>query len=333
MDNVLTTASGHPYSALDPDLILSAVEQAGYRTNGRLQALNSYENRVYQIGLEDEPPLVAKFYRPGRWSAAAILEEHAFLFELDEQEIPVVAPLRNAAGESLLQIPGFLFCLYPRRGGRSLDISETQHRQTVGRLLGRVHACGAAGQFSVRPRVCREDYVDHSVEFLRHAAFIPDYLKEPYHSVTEELIRQMQRMEQSLGPMRLIRLHGDCHPGNILWTEQGPLLVDFDDARTGPAVQDLWMLLSGTRDEMQGQWEELLEAYSEFYRFDRTEIHWIEVLRAFRMIHYAAWLAKRWDDPAFPACFTWFNTPRYWEEHILTLKEQLSLIQEPTDFY
>ena len=317
------------YAGLDPDSILSAVESQGYVTSGHLLALNSYENRVYQVGLDAGGFLVAKFYRPARWSDAGILEEHAFALELAEAEIPLVAPLRNDAGETLFSHRGFRFALYPRRGGRWPDLDDPDNLEWIGRFLGRIHAVGATRDFIHRPTLDIAGLGTESYRYLLERGFIPDYVELAYRSLAEDLLRQVQIAFERAGRVKYLRLHGDCHPGNILWTDAGPHFVDLDDCRMGPAVQDLWMLLSGDRQEMGAQLSEIVAGYELFTDFDRRELLLIEALRTLRMLHYAAWLAHRWDDPAFPQAFPWFNTPRYWEEHILQLREQAAALDEP----
>ena len=322
-------ATGHPYDALTPDTVLNAVDAAGHQTDGRLLALNSYENRVYQVGIEGGQPLIAKFYRPGRWSDAAIREEHVFTLALAEAEIPAVAPLADASGETLFSHAGFRFALYPRRGGRWPDLDDPDKLVWMGRFLGRIHALGAAKPFEHRPTLDVASFGHASVDYLREAGAVPDYLREAYFSLARDVLAQVEAGFARAGDIARIRLHGDCHPGNILWTDDGPHFVDFDDARMGPAVQDLWMLLSGDRPQMTAQIDEILAGYTEFMDFHPRELHLIEPLRTLRMIHYSAWLARRWDDPTFPMHFPWFGEPRYWEEQILALREQAAAMDEP----
>lgn len=320
-------ASRHPYDALTPDVVLNAVDSVGYRTDGRLLALNSFENRVYQVGLEDAQPLVAKFYRPGRWSDAAIREEHAFTQALAAAEIPAVAPLA-VDGETLFAYGGFRFALYPRRGGRTPNLEDLDSLFWVGRFLGRIHAVGAARDFVARPTLTVESFGWESYRYLLQSASIPPPLHEAYATLAQDVLRAVEAAYARAGKLTHIRLHGDCHPGNLLWTEGGPHFVDFDDARMGPAVQDMWMLLSGERAAMTAQLDEVLAGYTEFMAFNARELHLIEALRSLRMIHYSAWLAQRWDDPTFPRNFPWFAEPRYWEQQILALREQLALLHE-----
>jgi Ser/Thr protein kinase RdoA (MazF antagonist) len=318
----------HPYAALSPDTVLDAVERAGHRPDGHLLALNSYENRVYQVGIEDAPPLVAKFYRPERWSDEAIREEHDFSAALAEAEIPVVAPLRDALGESLLRHAGFRFALFPRRGGRTPDLDDPDHLEWLGRYLGRIHQLGAARDFRHRPRLDVDGYAGTAVRLLLDGDWLPLELARRYRSVTDALLGRSRAAFAAAAGVRWIRLHGDCHPGNILWTDAGPHFVDLDDCRTGPAVQDLWMLLSGEPQERALQLAYLREGYETFHTLDPRELALIEPLRALRMMHYAGWLARRWDDPAFPLAFPWFNTPQYWQDHVASLEVQLGALDE-----
>ena len=316
------------YAGLTPDVVLNAVDQCGQRTDGRLLALNSYENRVYQVGIEDGKPLIAKFYRPGRWRDAAILEEHTFTLELAEQELPVVAPLQ-LDGSTLLHAGGFRFALYPRQGGHWPELNSAAEREWIGRLLGRMHAVGATRPFRQRPEIDIESFGWQSRAYLLEHDFLPAHIETAYRTLSEDLLRQIESRQAAAGQPRKIRLHGDCHPGNILWAADGPHFVDLDDCRSGPAIQDLWMLLSGERHEMQIQMADIVLGYEQFFTFNDRELQLIEALRTLRMIHYAAWLARRWSDPAFPYAFPWFNSPRYWEDHILALREQASLLNEP----
>lgn len=319
------TQSLHDFAALNPDAIIDAVEAIGLQCDARVFALNSYENRVYQIGIEDAPPLIGKFYRPNRWSDEQILEEHQFTAALAELEIPVVAPL-HFNNHTLQHAHGFHYALYPRKGGRTPELDNPEHLEWLGRFIGRIHALGSQQQFQHRPAINIQNYVLDSREFLIQQHFIPDYLQDAYHSLMDDLVKLIEQRLQDVTHSSL-RLHGDCHPGNILWTDDGPHFVDFDDARSGPAIQDLWMLISGSQDEQRQQLDKLLDGYFEFFDFNPAEIRLIEPLRTMRIIFYAAWLARRWQDPTFPLNFPWFNTPAYWEEHILSLREQFSLLQ------
>lgn len=314
------------YSQLDPDTIISAVETLELPCDARIFPLNSYENRVYQIGLEDRPPVIGKFYRPGRWSNAQILEEHLFTLALAQLEIPVVPPLLFD-DRSLLEYAGYRYALYPRQGGRTPELDDPDQLKSLGRFIGRIHALGAAGQFQHRPRIDIDSYAIVPMDFILQQGFMPDYLLDAYQSLMRDILALLpQRYE--LSQIRQIRLHGDCHRSNILWTDRGPHFVDFDDCRSGPVIQDLWMLLSGDSNEQRRQMDSILDGYYEFYDFNPAELRLIEPLRTMRIIHYAGWLAKRWDDPSFPMNFPWFNTPAYWEQHVLELREQFALLQE-----
>lgn len=316
-----------PYERLIPDCILNAVESVGYRCDGRLLALNSYENRVYQVWLEDDTSLVVKFYRPERWPDAAIDEEHEFALELAEREIPVVAPLR-LRGRTLHEHEGFRFALYPRRPGRSPELEDRDTLRWLGRFIGRIHAVGAIKPFAHRPALDIESFGHEPSRFVLEHDFIPADLRDTYRSVVGDVLGRVTRCYERVGKVGNIRLHGDCHAGNILWTGEGPHFVDLDDARMGPAVQDIWMWLSGDRTAMTIQLAAVIEGYREFNDFNPPELALIEALRTLRQIHYAGWLARRWDDPAFPASFPFFNTQRYWQDHILALREQAAALDE-----
>ena len=321
-------ATTHPYSSLTPDAVLDALESAGVRGDGRLLALNSYENRVYQVYVEDGPPVIAKFYRPARWSDAAILEEHAFALELAEREIPVVAPL-VIEGRTLHESGGFRFAVYPRRGGRMPELDDPETLEWLGRFIGRIHAVGAVEPFAERPALDLATFGVEPRDWLLGHGFIPPDLLPAWKSVVDLALEGVRRCYDRAGDVRAIRLHGDCHSGNILWTHDGPHFVDLDDARMGPAMQDLWMLLSGDRAAMTRSLSDVLAGYEDFHELDRRELALVEALRTLRLIHYSAWLARRWDDPAFPAAFPWFNTQRYWQDRILELREQVALMDEP----
>jgi Ser/Thr protein kinase RdoA (MazF antagonist) len=343
-------ATAHPYSSLTPDAVLDALESAGVRGDGRLLALNSYENRVYQVYVEDGPPptgdgapssiVIAKFYRPARWTDAQILEEHAFALELAEREIPVVAPL-VIEGRTLHESGGFRFAVYPRRGGRMPELDDPETLEWLGRFIGRIHAVGAVRPFAERPALDIATFGVEPRDWLLEHGFIPSELLPAWKSVVDLALEGVRRCYDRAGEVRAIRLHGDCHSGNILWTEAGegkgspaatpggPHFVDLDDARMGPAMQDLWMLLSGDRAAMTRSLSDVLAGYEDFHELDRRELVLVEALRTLRLIHYSAWLARRWDDPAFPAAFPWFNTQRYWQDRILELREQVALMDEP----
>lgn len=317
-----------PYTDLTPATVLDALESAGLRGDGRLLALNSYENRVYQVWLEDGASVVAKFYRPGRWSDAQILEEHAFVAELAAREVPAVAPI-ELGGRSLRAHAGYRFAVFPRRGGRTPELEDPETLRWLGRFVGRIHAVGAARGFSARPSLDLESFGREPRDWLLAHDFVPGDLREAWTSAADQALRGAAGCFARAGSLGALRLHGDCHAGNVLWTGDGPHFVDFDDARTGPAVQDLWMLLSGERAAMESQLARLLEGYRQFRDFDPRELHLVEALRTLRLLHYSAWIARRWDDPAFPAAFPWFNTQRYWQDRILELREQIALMDEP----
>lgn len=321
------------FAGLHPDCVLDAMFSAGFQCDGRLLALNSYENRVYQLGIEDGAPVVAKFYRPKRWSDAAILEEHAFVDELSVLEIPVVPALTTISGQSLHQFQGYRFAVFPRQGGRAPELDTPETLEWLGRFIGRIHAVGALRTYLHRPSLNMQTFGYDPVKFLLTHNFIPSDLLAAYQSVTTLLLEGVAHCFDRAGVVTPIRLHGDCHMGNVLWTESGahpgPHFVDFDDSRMGPAIQDLWMLLSGTRAEMTAQLCDILAGYEDFYSFDPRQLHLIEALRSLRLLHYSAWLAQRWDDPAFKQAFPWFNTQRYWQDRILELREQIALMDEP----
>lgn len=316
------------FSNLTPDLVLDALDSISLHSDGRLLALNSYENRVYQVGMEEGPPLVTKFYRPARWSDAAILEEHRFVAELAEREIPVV-PAMTVAGQSLHVFNGFRFAVFPKHGGRAPELEDCATLEWMGRFIGRIHAVGALEPYRERPTLNIASFGEQPRDYLLTHGFVPDELLAAYQSVISQALDGVRRCFERAGDFRTLRLHGDCHCGNVLWTDAGPHFVDFDDSRMGPAVQDLWMLLSGERADMVRQLSDLLAGYEDFCDFDPRELHLIEALRTLRLIHYSAWLAMRWDDPAFPLAFPWFNTQRYWQDRILELREQIALMDEP----
>jgi Ser/Thr protein kinase RdoA (MazF antagonist) len=316
------------YANLRPEQIIAALEQLEYRCDGRFLALNSYENRVYQIGIEDDVPVVAKFYRPARWSDAEILEEHEFAIELANADLPVVAPTLHD-GLSLLKSGPFRFAVYPYRGGRAPELDDYNLLRQLGRLVARIHLVGELHAFSERPGIDIDSYGSESRDFLLDNEIIPYDLEAAYESLAEQVLDGVQACQSRAGSVRELRIHADFHPGNVLVAREQIHIVDLDDARRGPAVQDLWMFLSGNQAEQAPQLAALLKGYEEFRRFDARELHLIEALRSLRIMHYAAWLARRWDDPAFKAAFPWFAGQRYWDEHILALREQVALMQEP----
>jgi Ser/Thr protein kinase RdoA (MazF antagonist) len=312
----------HPYAALTPEVVLDALSALGLRPDGRMLALSSYENRVYQIWLEEDPPVVVKFYRPERWTEAQIDEEHAFAHELAAREIPVVAP------QSSSSFGGFRLAVYPRRGGRTPELGDPKTLEWIGRFMGRIHSVGATQPFQHREALTPQSFGHAPRAYLLTTPFIPADLLEAWKAVTQQALHLVDACSERASGVKAIRLHGDCHPGNILWTEDGPHFVDLDDSRMGPAMQDLWMLLSGDRAAMSLQLRAVLDGYEQFMEFDRKELNLLEALRTLRLIHYSAWIARRWDDPAFPAAFPWFNTQRYWQDRILELREQIALMQE-----
>lgn len=319
-----------PFSILTPDVVLDALESVGLAPDGRLLALNSYENRVYQVGIDDAPMRVVKFYRPARWSDAAILEEHAFTAELAEREIPVAAPIAHA-GTTLHRFGELRFAVFPRLGGRAPELSDPATLERLGRFIGRIHAVGATRAFAVRPAIDIASFGEEPRAWLLKHDFIPPDLLTAWRTTVDQALDGVRRAFDRAGDFATLRLHGDCHMGNVLWLPGdggGPQFVDFDDARSGPAVQDLWMLLSGERHEMASQLADILAGYEDFCEFSPRELHLIEALRTLRLIHYSAWLARRWDDPAFPAAFPWFNTQRYWQDRVLELREQIALMDE-----
>lgn len=319
----------HPYSGLTPEKVLAAVESLGFEADARIFALNSYENRVYQVGLVDAPSLIVKFYRPERWTEAQILEEHRFTDQLTEFELPVVTPMKVAGGSSLFEFEGFRVAVFPQFIGRPPELDNLDNLLVMGRFIARIHAVGATSKFQHRVSLTVEKFAIESRRYLLENDFIPGSLVSAYETLSRDLIDRIESAYKATGPLQTLRIHGDCHPGNVLWRNDTPNFVDFDDAMQGPAIQDLWMMLSGDRDQRQGQLLELVEGYNEFYDFRVMELPLIESLRTMRLMHYSAWLARRWEDPAFPLSFPWFNTERYWAEHILELREQMFALEEP----
>ena len=324
----MTETRSHPFEALGPDLLIDAVESQGFLSDGRFLALNSYENRVYQIGIEDQAPMIAKFYRPERWTNEQIHEEHEYCFQLMEQELPVVCPWVNSRSASLHNYGDFRFALYERKGGHAPELDNLDNLFILGRVLGRFHGIGAMQSFKHRPTLRVENFGWQSYHLISEQ-FMPKELLPAYDSLALDVLKKVDQLLEDYGPVNNIRVHGDCHSGNILWRDDYPHFVDFDDARMAPAIQDLWMLLSGDRQEQTLQMAELIEGYNDFYDFDYRELRLIEVFRTLRIMHHSAWIARRWTDPAFPRAFTWFNSPRYWSDHILMLREQLAALNEP----
>lgn len=326
MKNDDTNGSGHPFEQLQPERVLEAAEALGMVTDGRLLPLNSYENRVWQIGIEDGDPIIAKFYRPDRWTDESILEEHAFTAELAASGLSVVAPL-TLESRTLHRHAGFRYALFPRQGGHAPEPADKNTLVRIGRALGRMHAVGRTKSFEHRASISIEALGTGQRDWLLDHDWIPMHLESAFRTLTDDLLSHARNAWERAGNFTPIRLHGDCHPGNILWRD-GPHFVDLDDCRTGPAVQDLWMLISGEIHDREQQWSWLLDAYSTFCDFDPRELNLVEALRALRMIHYQGWLAQRWDDPAFPQAFPWFEDERHWETVVGQLREQLSEMQE-----
>jgi Ser/Thr protein kinase RdoA (MazF antagonist) len=316
------------YANLQPEQIIATLEGIGYRCDGRFLALNSYENRVYQVGVEDDLPVVAKFYRPARWSDVEILEEHRFANQLAAAELPIVAPLPHD-GSTLLFAGPFRFAVYPYRGGRAPELDDYHLLRQLGRLVARIHNVGELEPFAHRPTIDIDSYGRASRDFLLEHEFIPYDLEAAYEGTAEQVIAGVAACQSRAGRVRQLRIHADFHPGNVLVAREQIHLVDLDDARMGPAVQDLWMFMSGNQAEQSPQLSALLAGYEEFRRFDARELHLVEAMRSQRIMHYAAWLARRWDDPAFKVAFPWFAAQRYWDEHILALREQVALMQVP----
>lgn len=325
--NDVNKAEALAYADLAPEQLIAALEQVGFCCDGRFLALNSYENRVYQIGIEDSAPVVAKFYRPGRWSDKQIIEEHEFAHELADAEIPVVAPSK-INGETLLRFGSYRFAVYARRGGRAPELDDLVLQQQIGRFVARIHLVGELRSFATRPAIDVASYGTASCDYLLEHDFIPYELEKTYEGVAIQVLDGVADCLDRAGQTQNFRIHADFHPGNVLITGEQVHIVDLDDARRGPAVQDLWMFLSGDRHEQEPQLAALLEGYTEFRHFDARELHLIEALRSLRIMHYAAWLARRWEDPAFQSAFPWFAGQRYWDEHILALREQIALMQE-----
>ena len=318
------------YHNLSPETVLNAIEITGMICDGRLQALNSFENRVYLVGLEDGNEIIAKFYRPNRWSEDQILEEHKFCQQLLENDIPVVtASSFGKSKETLLFYNDFRFSIFPKKGGRAMDLENFDVLEQMGRFIGRMHQVGKTTSFSFRETLSIKNFGMHSRSYLLENNFIPRDLMAAYDSLSLNLIEQIEFAFEQSGEIDFIRTHTDFHQGNVLWTDETPHIVDFDDCRMAPACQDIWMMLSGDRAEMIAKVDAILEGYQQFCEFNLRELGLIEALRTLRLMHYYAWLAKRWDDPAFKLAFPWFNTQQCWEEHILSLREQSAALNEP----
>lgn len=313
------------FTTLSPDLILDGLESAGFTIASGLMALNSYENRVYQFTDFDDKKFVTKFYRPNRWTSSQIQEELDFALELQHAELPIVAPLL-VDNKSLFHYKGFMFAVYPCRGGRIFEVDNLDQLEWMGRFIGRIHAVANKQAFQTRSTISADEYLVQSRQTIIDSGFVPKSLALPFITVLDQVV---DMAVEQYKPSHTMRLHGDCHAGNILWTDDGPHFVDLDDCRMGPAVQDLWMMLSGDRQQQTLQLDTILSGYEEFHSFDMSELNLIESLRTMRVVHYMAWLTRRWSDPAFPRNFPWFNSEKYWEQQILMLKEQFSALNEP----
>lgn len=321
--------SSSAYAELGPNEILTALESAGWWPDGRVNALNSYENRVYLIGIEDENPVVAKFYRPGRWTDACINEEHLFTEQLREHDLPVVCAHTNAAGEWLLHYDQYRFCVYPRAGGRPPELDNPEQLETIGRTLARMHSVGELQKYTDREQLDVESRGNTAVSYLTESEHLPDDMRETYIGVANDLLNVIKQQFSACGNVQQLRIHGDFHPGNILWgADDTPHLLDFDDTCMGPAVQDLWMFLSGDRQYRNERLGDLLVGYEQFREFDTRELQLIEPLRTLRLLNYAAWIALRWEDPAFKQAFPFFGERRFWDEHVLSLREQRAALDE-----
>lgn len=327
MINKTSSSDVKPFTGLTPDVVLDAAASVGLDVDGRLFALNSYENRVYQLGTANGS-LVLKFYRPRRWTNAQIEEEHSFTAELAAAELPVAAPV-VVDGRTLFDYREFRFAAFPWLRGRPPELDATDARQILGRTLARIHQVGALRPFRVRPRVTVQRLGVEARDQVLTSELLPEPLVERYALISDSLLERITRAFEAIGAVRELRIHADCHLGNLLWNEHGPAFVDLDDCAMGPRVQDLWMLLAGSAADQQRQWAELVEGYQQFADFDFRELGLIEPLRALRMLHHAAWVAHRWLDPAFPRAFPWFGEHRYWEGYVGDLREQLETIDSP----
>ncbi len=324
----MTHSAPAPFDALSPDVVFEAAESIGLEPSGRLFALNSYENRVYQLGDDHGALWVLKFYRPARWSDAQIGEELDFTHELAAAELPVAAPIVRD-GASLFEHRRLRFAAFPYLAGRAPELDDLATLTLLGRTLARIHAVGSRARFRFRQALTVERLGEHAREQVMDSGFVPEALEEQYARVSEQVIGRVRQSFHNFGPLPGLRIHGDCHAGNILWRENGPLFVDLDDCMSGPRIQDLWMFLSGDSASQQSSWAAIMEGYELFGEFDFAELTLVEALRSLRILHHAAWIASRWNDPAFPRAFPWFGDARFWERHISDLFEQLSAMDDP----
>ncbi|UAA38368.1 serine/threonine protein kinase [Paraneptunicella aestuarii] len=322
----MTQEQSFTFAELTPDLILDAIEAIGIRVDSGLLALNSYENRVYQFLDEDRRRYVVKFYRPQRWTAQQIQEEHDYALELEQHEIPIAAPLK-LNGETLHQHQGYYFTIFPSVGGRQFEVDNLDQLEWMGRFIGRIHAVGARQPFKFRDSFTTTTHLLEPLQQLQSSKLVPAHLHTSFFTILVQVVDLAKSLYLKHNSFPALRLHGDCHPGNILWRD-GPTFVDLDDCRNGPAMQDIWMMLSGDKQQQILQLDTLLNAYEEFHEFDTAQLSLIEPLRAMRMVHYMAWVENRWQDPAFPRAFPWFADDKYWEQQILSLKEQFSALHE-----
>ena len=326
----MTTDATTAFRHLGPNEILDAIDSVGYETDGRVSALNSYENRVYQIGLEGGEFIVAKFYRPERWSDDAILEEHRFTRELADTDVPVIAPVTDTRGQSLFTHGQFRFATFTRAGGRPPELDNPDQLEVIGRTLARLHLVGELQPFVHRVTITPDRLGQASLEFLLGSELLPPAAREVYNGIVTDMMTVVSAAFEGCADLAQLRIHGDFHPGNILWGRgDTPHVLDFDDTCTGPAIQDLWMFVSGDRQYRTARLADLLEGYTQFRDFDPRELQLLEPLRSLRLIHYAAWIARRWEDPAFKLAFPFFSEQRFWDEHILSLREQRAALDEP----